>query len=135
MKSLILPIVSFLSLTTGFSLSVSARYPLATSVACIGVSATSCASARLIQRERTTVAKRTAGRNEKDLFTKSLLPSERAPHQLGIVTIYREGRSELLGFDPVVTESESVTISDTSLVSGSINMIRPGSFTKSSCFV
>src|ERR1700730_7690707 len=107
MKSLILPIVSFLSLTTGFSLSVSARYPLATSVACMGVSATSCASARSIQRERATVAKMTAGRNAKDLFTKSLLLSERTSDRLDIVTTYREGRLELLGFDPVVTESES----------------------------
>src|ERR1700730_3398271 len=86
-KSLILPIVSFLSLITGFSLSVSARYPLATSVACIGVSATSCSSARSIQRERTTVAKMAAGRDEKDLFTKSLLLSERTSHQLGIVDL------------------------------------------------
>src|SRR4030081_48048 len=32
---------------------------------------------------------------------------------------YREGRSELLEFEPVVVESESITISDTRLGSGS----------------
>jgi hypothetical protein len=45
---------------------------------------------------------------------------------------YREGWSELLGFEPIVTSS--MTISVTSLVSGSINTIRSGSFTNSSCF-
>src|SRR5258706_3895597 len=49
---------------------------------------------------------------------------------------YREGWLELLldlllTFEPVVVESESMTISVTSLVSGSINMIRSGSFTNS----
>ena len=79
-----------------------------------------------------------AGNNEKrDLFMKPLLPPERASHQLGVAAIYLD----LVGvdpvvveFDPVVAESESRTISDTCLVSGSINMIRSGSFTKSRFF-
>lgn len=40
------------------------------------------------------------------------------------------GFEELLGFEPVVV-LESMTISDTSLESGSISMIRSGSFTNS----
>jgi hypothetical protein len=36
--------------------------------------------------------------------------------------------------EPVVVESDFKTISDTSLVSGSINMTRSGSFTNSSSF-
>jgi hypothetical protein len=63
---------------------------------------------------------------------KPLSPSEGALHQLGIAAIYGGGRSVLLEFEPVVTES--MTISDTSLLSGSINMIRSGGFTKSNCF-
>jgi hypothetical protein len=48
---------------------------------------------------------------------------------------YREGRSELpelFGFEPVVTAS--TTISVTNLLSGSINRTRSGSFTKSRFF-
>src|ERR1700716_573981 len=77
-KSVILPSVSFFSLTTGFSLSFSARYPLAISVACKGVSAISSAGARSIHR--TTVDKTIAGNSaRRDLFMKLLSLSENAP--------------------------------------------------------
>ena len=75
------------------------------------------------------------------LFMKPFSRSECALHQPSVATIYREGRSELLGFDPglaefdpVVAESASMTISDTCLLSGSINITRSGSFTNSSFF-
>ena len=47
---------------------------------------------------------------------------------------YREGRSELPEFEPAVVVLSSSTISCTTLLSGSISMIRSGSFTNSSCF-
>ena len=50
---------------------------------------------------------------------------------------YREGALELLGLEPVVFEPvvvSSMTISVTSLLSGSINRTRSGSFTKSRFF-
>src|SRR5207302_10429794 len=95
-----------------------------------------------IHSERRTVAKTTAGDSAKrDRFMLSPYrtngPRDQFHRRAGPIVIdcYREGWFELLlTFEPVVVASESMTIWVTSLVSGSINMIRSGSFTNSRFF-
>src|ERR1700690_3257867 len=96
----------------------------------MGVSPISCAFACSIHGERVAVARKTAGRNERgDLFMK--LSSLSEAHRTG-VALPRSSDQNYFECEPVVVESEFKTISDTSLVSGSINVTRSGSFTNSS---
>jgi hypothetical protein len=105
---------------------------------CIGVSATSCPAARSLREQRATVIKAIASKNEqRDLLMKPLSLSKGVPCRFPVsppLGGYREGRSELPEFEPAVVVLSSSTISCTTLLSGSISMIRSGSFTNSSCF-
>src|ERR1700722_3205499 len=88
----------------------------------MGVSPISCACACSIHGERVAVARKTAGRNERgDLFMK--LSSLSEAHRAG-VALPRSTDPNYCEFEPAVLESEFKTISDISLVSGSINMTR-----------
>ena len=89
----------------------------------------------------------TADTNEKrDLLIEPLSPHRKTgTHTIHYIArpsdldpiCYREGELGPLGFDPVVLEPvavSSMTISVTSLLAGSINSTRSGSFTKSRFF-